>query len=370
MKKQTVLLRYSIIVFAFLFIIYYFNQQSYVNVSETVIESEKKLAKEYYNKIGSLNKLIEESSNKLAKKNLKPIDESNIKLKITISDDNTLDGSAREEKEKEKINKYDYLKKYPFFLECKTNYTNTNDLNDNDYSKEAMNETHKLRIVRGVTVYFPIEKTDEFFYEFKWLYRSWIEMIKYEPPKWRTDLVVFIENDPVKFNSSDFFLNQLNCSFNNKRTSPNDKPMCTLINYIPIRKREFSLDKNFSSLESDDKYKYLLNNINIYQKDQKHFDPFYDFLKVSLKTYNYADSILMSFDGYEYFKSAGFDFLIRSDMDVFLTPLFALWLPKRCNDFYVGGGGYSNTFNNNRLRRIANDIGLAHAGVRNLGSTW
>ena len=370
MKKQTLLLRYSIIVFAFLLIIYYFNQQSYVNVSETVIESEKKLAKEYYSKIGSLNKLIEESGNKLAKKNLKPIDESNIKLKIKISDDTILSVSAREEQEKEKINQYDYLKKYPFFSECKTNYTNTNGLNDNDYSKEAMNETHKLRIVRGVVVYFPIEKTDAFFHEFKWLYRSWIEMIKYEPSKWRTDLIVFIEKDQIKFNSSDFFLNQLNCSFDNKRISANDKPMCTLISYIPIRKREFNLNKKFSVLESKDKFKYLLKNINIYQNDQKHLEPFYSFTKTNLELYHYVDSILMAFDGYDYFKSGGFDFLIRSDMDVFLTPLFGLWLPKICNDFYVGGGAYSNTFNRNRLNRIAKDIGFAHAGVSNLGSTW
>ncbi len=43
----------------------------------------------------------------------------------------------------------------------------------------------------------------------------------------------------------------------------------------------------------------------------------------------------MAFDGWNYFKLAGYHFLIRSDMDVFLTPLFDRWLPRNYNDFYV-----------------------------------
>ena len=358
MKKKIILLRYSVIVFVLLLIINYLNRKSFVNVNETVNESEKKIAQDYHNKLGNLDKLIEDLSNKLVKKDL---------IQINQSGNNHI---VKNKEHNEDTNQYDYLKKYPFYLECKTNYKNTVGLDDNDYSKEALNDTHNIRIVKGVVVYFPIDKTDGFFHEFKWLYRSWIEMIKYEPSKWRTDLVVFIENDRAKFNSSDFFLNQLNCSFDNRRTSANDKPMCTLINYIPIRKRELNFDKEFDVLESQDKYKHLLKNINIYHNDPKHFENFYKFLRTSLQTYSYVDSILMAFDGHQYFKTAGFDFLIRSDMDVFLTPLFALWLPKRCNDFYVGGGAYSNTFNRNRLKRIAKDLGLAHYGVSNLGSTW
>jgi hypothetical protein len=78
----------------------------------------------------------------------------------------------------------------------------------------------------------------------------------------------------------------------------------------------------------------------------------------------------MAFEGYKYFKTAKYDFLIRSDMDVFLTPLFAEWLPRHCNDFCVGGGAFSNDFNDKRFKRIAKGLGLAYAGARNLGSTW
>ena len=57
-------------------------------------------------------------------------------------------------------------------------------------------------------------------------------------------------------------------------------------------------------------------------------------------------------------------------MDVFLTPLFARWLPRHCNDFNVGRGGFSHEFNDKRLSRAARLIGLEYAHVLNLGSTW
>lgn len=57
-------------------------------------------------------------------------------------------------------------------------------------------------------------------------------------------------------------------------------------------------------------------------------------------------------------------------MDVFLTPLFATWLPRHCNDFNVGAGGYSTEFNTRRLERISRNLDLNFAGQWNLGSTW
>lgn len=57
-------------------------------------------------------------------------------------------------------------------------------------------------------------------------------------------------------------------------------------------------------------------------------------------------------------------------MDVFLTPLFSTWLPRHCNDFNVGRGGYSTDFNVKRFARIANNLGLKYAGEQNMGSTW
>jgi hypothetical protein len=271
----------------------------------------------------------------------------------------------------------DFLKKYPFFLKCKQYYKNRSKEADAsipfNYSKPAENYTHSLRILRGVIVFYPIDKISHFEYEFRWLYRSWINMLRYEPPMWRTDLIVFIKDDKALFKNESFFLNQLNCSFHNLRRSASQPPMCTLINYIPINQRSFDAISEKKQFENDhERYQFVLRNINIYNQSEANADKFvfYDLLKRNLANYHYVDSILMAFDGYEYFKSAGFDFLIRSDMDVFLTPLFGQWLPRFCDDFYVGGGGYSSSFNKKRFRRVAKDLGFEYAEQHNLGSTW
>lgn len=272
--------------------------------------------------------------------------------------------------------RHDYLKKYPNFMNCRRSTlkkwsADLPSVNPKpDYSKQAPKETHNVEFMRAVLLYFPIEQVDNFMLEFKWLYRSWIEMQKYEPKKWRTDLIVFIENDPTFFKKENF-LNQLGCKFTNRRKSTVDKPMCTLINYVALKKRDLPPSKRAQTPEDiKAKYDYLLSDLDIFSDDKKNLEPFYSISKEGLSNYGYVDSIMMAFDGYEYFKTAGYDFLIRSDMDVFLTPLFAKWLPDNCNDFYVGRGGYSDDFNRKRLGRIASDLGLKYAGGDNLGSTW
>lgn len=244
--------------------------------------------------------------------------------------------------------------------------------NEYNYSRAAANSTHTTRITRAILVFYPIEKNENFEPEFKWMYRSWIEMQAYEPGKWRTDIIVFVNTDHEAFKQADFFLNKLNCSVHNRRTRPEDKPMCTLINYKPFKSRQFTkLDKivlpQFKT--EKEKYNYLLNDIDIFSTEETNLVPFYLFMR-RISNYGYLDSILMAFDGWSYFKSAGYNFLIRSDMDVFLTPLFGTWLPRYCNDFYVGRGGYSANFNTNRLSRVASNLGLKYAAELNLGSTW
>lgn len=276
--------------------------------------------------------------------------------------------------------KYSFLTRYPNMLGCNTQSSTlpkwspdqTSFFSHNDYKTPTNESNFNQRIVRGVLVYFPIEKSNEFMSEFKWLYRSWIEMTKSEPTKWRTDLIVFIENKENIFQSKEFFLNELDCSFKNIRKSKEDKPMCTLVDYKPIAARQLKqltdqIFYNENESEKKKKFEYLLSKVDIFSSKEDNLLPFYTLLKVNLNQYGYTDSILMGFDGYEYFKSAQFDFLIRSDMDVFLTPLFSKWLPKHCNDFIVGGGAYSENFNRKRLKRIAIELGIEHAGADNLG---
>jgi hypothetical protein len=271
-------------------------------------------------------------------------------------------------------NKYDYFKRYPFFKECKQNYSFWPDAADSnyDFSRPAPNSTHDVRLTRAVLVYFPVEKINEYELEFRWFYRSWIEMQKYEPTKWRTDLVVFIDNEPEVFKNDKLFFKELNCSFDFKRNNSQQGPMCTLFEYKTLKKRSIKGQSDiFKQLTSQkETYEYLLSKLDIFSNDSNNLEPFYKLLFDNLSNYGYLDSILMAFDGYDYFKSAGFDFLIRSDMDVFLTPLFGKWIPRFCYEFYCGRGAYSTNFNMNRLKRIAENLNLNFGNVRNLGSTW
>lgn len=223
-----------------------------------------------------------------------------------------------------------YIKKYPFIHNCRKElnipvWTEDNEDIDEEefkYGKIAPELTHSSRIIRGILIYFPIEKYKHFQEEFQWLYRSWIEMIQYEFTNWRTDLVVFLDYNEKLFSKKSFFFNQLNCSFTNKRRSPIDKPMCTLIDFKAVATRKYPpLNQTFK--DPDEHYDLVLKRIDIFSDNLDNLLPFYHLISKNLKDYNYVDSILMAFEGYSYFKEAGFDVLMRSDMDVFLTPFWA-----------------------------------------------
>ena len=281
-------------------------------------------------------------------------------------------------------NRFNFIDRYPSILDCSLdNYPRwvddgssvlNNDVKNEEHSKPASDDKQSMRVVRGVLFYFPLESLKHFEPEFRWLYRSWIEMQKHEPPKWRTDLIVFL--DQKKMNKSIVLFDQLGCSFKNRRNGSEDKPKCVLLDYQPIRERAIKADtkvyKRLTKNSSQQLYEHILTNIDFMSSpvNQKDLNIVYHFLQDRLSKYRYLDSILMAFDGHEYLKAAGYHYLIRSDMDIFLTPLFAKWLPMNCNDFYVGKGAYSTTFNMKRLARIAKDLGLENAGVKNVGSTW
>ena len=140
-------------------------------------------------------------------------------------------------------------------------------------------------------------------------------------------------------------LNGLECILSNLRTSKKDKPMCTLIDYVSIKDRE-SEKKIEETQNIGELYEELFKKIDIFKENEQNLWKFYEKLK-DLNNYHYADSILMAFEGYKYLKN-NFDFLLRSDMDVFLTPGFAKWLPENCNDFITG----MNSFTLNQIYLI------------------
>ena len=63
-----------------------------------------------------------------------------------------------------------------------------------------------------------------------------------------------------------------------------------------------------------------------------------------------------------------YQYLLRSDYDVFLTP--GLFLFKTTQKLLFSKGGYSGEFPNKRLKGIAQKIGLRHQGFHSVGSTW
>lgn len=119
--------------------------------------------------------------------------------KLSIINLNSLTGIASESSKCLEIknnNITKYLLRYPNMLDCKHEYSkwspgriDTDPLYN--YSKSADKKLHDLRITRAIIFFFPIDKVEYFKPEFLWLYRSWINMINYEPAKWRTDIVFF-----------------------------------------------------------------------------------------------------------------------------------------------------------------------------------
>lgn len=200
------------------------------------------------------------------------------------------------------ITEFNFLERYPQLLACKHNYNtwqrvDPSSSSTHNYSSPSPRELHKLRITRAIVVYFPIDARTNFEYELRGLYRSWVEMQKHEPAMWRTDLIVFIERNQSVFNDSEFFLNRLSCRFENVRRSPEDSPMCTLIDYLALEKRVLASEKlDFNNL--DNLYSFLLKNVDIFNSERTNqIGTFLYFLQNQLSNYRYLNSILIAFEG-------------------------------------------------------------------------
>ena len=261
--------------------------------------------------------------------------------------------------------------KYPNLLDCQNSYNSSilKEEDRNNYNNEAHKSLNDLKIVRGVLLFYPALQYEYFEQEFRWLYRSWVEMLKHEPKLWRTDLIIFLDHELYLTTQKTTF-QEFNCSIKNIRKSKSDEPMCTIFDYVAIKSRNITFynKDELDKINPEDVFRYLYKKVDVFSKNEKELWKFYGKLK-EITSYNYLDSILMAFDGYRYFKN-NFDFLLRTDMDVFLTPFFAKWLPINCNDFIVGGGSFGHDFNMKRLKKAAKYMNLEFMDIRNLGSTW
>jgi hypothetical protein len=219
----------------------------------------------------------------------------------------------------------EYLTRYPFIHSCKNSYSvwsskrKTNNSKsfkiggEFDYKRLGNSKKyHSLRITRAVSVYFPVDKFAHFRAELKWLYRSWVYMLSYEPLKWRTDLVVFINYSQAVLNSETYsFFNDLNCTIKNQRTSDLEPPRCVLVDYVPLKSRKIRPVKDENkSIEYN--HNYFLTKVDIFSNNSDDFIPYFNYLIENTKTYANLDSVLIAFDGYDYFSKAKYDFVMRT----------------------------------------------------------
>ncbi|CAF0832096.1 unnamed protein product [Rotaria sp. Silwood1] len=195
-------------------------------------------------------------------------------------------------------------------------------------------------ILRALLVFYPTDQDQTFQPEFRWLYRSWTEMMTYESSLWRTDLIVYA-NEYVSL------FKDLDCTYDQIRNDSKEKPKCRVFPYIRIKDRQ-------SKHEPSSKYQFIDNQNS-------------KLLHEHLRTYGYIDSINTVFEYYLSFSM--YDYILRTDMDCFLTHNFAHYVPYN-NSLLVGRGGYSTAFNSKRLKRIAHNMNWTYADKNSLGSTW
>ncbi|CAF0823464.1 unnamed protein product [Adineta ricciae] len=199
-------------------------------------------------------------------------------------------------------------------------------------------------ITRGVLIFYPHNNEIIFRPELLWLYHSWVEMMNYEPTPWRTDLIIYTEVYTVT-------LKELGCVLNRVRTDKNETPQCRVFLYQRI-----------SSRRVQDLYKKV--NSPPYQQINVRRSIL---LSHNLATYWYIDSINSIDECYPTYSM--YDYILRTDSDTFLTKNFGNFTPYN-DTMLIGQGGYSTTFTENRLRRIAQNMNWLYANVSNLGSTW
>ncbi|CAF3350277.1 unnamed protein product [Rotaria socialis] len=223
-------------------------------------------------------------------------------------------------------------------------------------------------VQRAIIIYYPHHQSEYFFPEVRWLYRSWAEMLRDQPPTWRTDFLIFSYNLSIEFQ-------RLGC-VNHIRKTKDEPSVCRLFLYVPIQFRVKAVTEN--------NYQHAFDHIRDFSKTTnqkieeivtlpKTNDPMiYDVrrsenLYTHLRTYGYIDSINTIFEGYKTFKM--YDFVLRTDIDVFIYRHFGHYIPANCT-LITGGGGYGTDFNRRKLRRIARDMDFAHVGLSGMGSTW
>lgn len=204
-------------------------------------------------------------------------------------------------------------------------YSNKDSINElamqlhHSMNESLVNSTSEA-VSRAIVGFVPSNSNETFMREFRMLYLSLIWIRTMQPQSWKTDIVIFTPQANVAS------LIDLGCSFN-PRTSHEDSERCVIVLHTPLKHRG-----------TND----------------------------TLSSYGYVDSILCLA---EFPFASAYDWILRSDLDTFITPGFASWMPSQ--PLVVGRGGYASANANARLKWIATTkLGLNYSGMHNIGSTW
>ncbi|CAF0832434.1 unnamed protein product [Rotaria sp. Silwood1] len=204
---------------------------------------------------------------------------------------------------------------------------------------------------RAILIFYPSNQESHYLPEIRWLYRSWIEMMKYESKNWRTDLIIYTGEYSSSFQ-------QLGCILNQRRLNNTEPPQCRVFLYLRLSKREISSLTQQQTILTNQGKKELFDidsqrSILLYKQ---------------IKSYEYIDSVNIIAESYPTYKY--YDFILKTDVDVFITTQFAKYVPLTNITLLVGRGGYSTKFNTRRLGRIARDMNWKYQNMTNVGSTW
>ncbi|GAV01678.1 hypothetical protein RvY_12352 [Ramazzottius varieornatus] len=195
-------------------------------------------------------------------------------------------------------------------------------------------ETARTRpLLRAVVAYFSVSQTAVYFDQLKWCMRSLLEIATTEPALWRTDLIIYIENVTIPD------LLDLGCS-TTPRQNASEPFKCLLVEYERVQDRVLSA------------------NATEYERN----------LHEQMKEYPFIDSIYALVEHASTYSN--YDYVVRSDLDVFFPPAFSHWIPPNCA-FVTGNGAYSDPYNMEKLAMVANYSGIHfNTTIWNIGSTW
>ena len=165
-------------------------------------------------------------------------------------------------------------------------------------------------VVRAVIVRFPSERSEYFFVQFRWFYRSWIESEMFTLDRWRTDIIILIDDQfSVKVRQ---LLEHLDCHTDNQRTSRRQTSRCILVIHKLFSQRSKDEQKFYTN-------KYIaLDRVNELNDNVDRLFAIYD----HINHLNNNQTII-------------YDFLMITTMNTFLTTQFGKYIPLKCS-FLLG----------------------------------